>query len=667
MRSLNYWLASIAILSSYAFANSADPTIDFDRQIRPLLSDNCFSCHGPDAAQRKADLRLDVRDAAIAAGAITESDSAKSGLVERIYETDPDKLMPPAHSNKQLTDAQKQLLKTWIEQGAKYTQHWAFVAPKRPEVPAGVHPIDYLIEAQLKREGLAFSPPADPNTLARRLSLDLLGLPPHPTQVSNLVRDHSPEKIEALIDQLLASPHYGERMSIAWLDAVRFADTIGYHSDNPRNVYPYRDYVIAAFNSNKPFDQFTIEQVAGDLLPEATQEQKIASCFNRLLLTTEEGGAQAKDYEARYLGDRVRAIGTAWLGLTIGCSQCHDHKFDPITMQDFYSMGAFFSDIDEAIIGRREDGMLAPSPAQTNQLQLLKVAANSLQAEFDAPHPKLADEQARWEAEQLAIEAAGKTWQPLTFSEIKAEGGSTLTAQADQAILASGERPAQETYLLTWNAPAEPTSVANLQLEVLPHESIPAGGSGRAGNGNFVLTEVLARLVHADGQTQALKFAAARASIEQAGAAEKHPDKKWSAASTIDGDAKSSEWGWAILPDVKKPQQLQLKFTEAVQLKPGDKLIIEMQQKHSNPGHIIGHFRWSLSTDPLSYQAPLGANPSAELLAIIKQPAAQRNPDQTAKLRAAFHQATPALADLRDRLAAAKKQVTISKLPCHAV
>ena len=662
MRSETCFIAAFACLLTFVPTFGDEPKIDFDRQIRPLLSDNCFSCHGPDAAQRKADLRLDIRDSAVASGAIADSKSANSSLLERIESTDPEKQMPPAHSNKKLTDAQKQLLHKWIEQGAKYTQHWAFVPPQRPDAPKDVHPIDHLVLQQLKREGLSFSPPADPHTLLRRLSLDIIGLPPTESQINAFVVDPAPAKVEKLIDELLASPHYGERMSIAWLDVVRFADTIGYHSDTPRNVYPYRDYVIQSFNANKPFDQFTIEQVAGDLLPDATQEQKIASCFNRLLLTTEEGGAQPKDYEARYLGDRVRAIGTTWLGLTIGCSQCHDHKFDPITMQDFYSMGAFFADIDEAIIGRREEGMLAPNQAQANKLQLLKVTLSSLKAEFDAPHPQLADQQREWEQQQLAIEAAGTSWQVLSFSDIKAEKGSTLTAQADQSILASGERPDQENYLLTWNTPADataPTKLAALQLEVLPHESLPAGGSGRAGNGNFVLTEIVARVLKADGQTQPIKFAAARASHEQAQAADKHPDKKWSAASTIDDDARTSEWGWAILPDVKKPQQLQLKLAESIELKPGDKLLIEMQQKHKNAGHIVGHFRWSHSPQPLAYEAALGSNPAAaELLAIIKQTETERTPDKVAKLRSAFHNATPALAELRGRVAAAQKQVT---------
>ncbi len=316
----------------------------------------------PDAAQRKADLRLDLREAAVASGAISDVDSAKSALLERINSTDPDTLMPPAESHKKLTDAQKLLLRKWVEQGAKYTQHWAFVPPRRPNIPKEIHPIDHLVEQQLTSEGLQFSPPADPHTLARRLSLDLVGLPPSASQVQAIVADPSPVTIEKLIDQLLASPHYGERMSIAWLDVVRFADTIGYHSDTPRNVYPYRDYVIQSFNSNKPFDQFTIEQVAGDLLPDATQEQKIASCFNRLLLTTEEGGAQPKDYEARYLGDRVRAIGTTWLGLTIGCSQCHDHKFDPITMQDFYSMGASLLTLTKPSSANAKTGCSRPVP-----------------------------------------------------------------------------------------------------------------------------------------------------------------------------------------------------------------------------------------------------------------------------------------------------------------
>lgn len=655
-------LVCIALFAFAFLAKSeclrGEDAIDFDRQIRPLLSDNCFSCHGPDAAERKADLRLDLRDNAVESGAINEDQPLESALLERITTSDPEMMMPPPKSNKQLSEVQKQLLTKWIQQGAKYTQHWSFTPPRRAEVPNDVHAVDYFVGQTLQREGLSFAPQADVATLVRRLSLDLVGLPPDDRSVTRLRADPSPSNLNAYVDVLLSSPHYGERMAISWLDVVRFADTIGYHSDTPRNVYPYRDYVIDAFNSNKPFDQFTIEQVAGDLLPDAMQSQKVASCFNRLLLTTEEGGAQAKDYEARYLGDRVRAIGTAWLGLTIGCSQCHDHKFDPITSRDFYSMGAFFADIDEAIIGRREDGMLAPTPQQSHKLQLRKVALATLQTEFEAPHPRLSDEQTAWEQKQLALEAAAATWSNLTIADPTATAGATLSVTAENSILVSGQRPENDTYKLTASIASDWAAVRALRMEALPHASLPASGSGRADNGNFVLTEVVAQLLRADGQTQPLKFATARASFEQTQGAEKHPHKRWSAASVIDNEAKGSERGWAILPDVAKPQQLQLSLAEPVDLKAGDKLNIEMRHNAAPAGHCVGHFRWSLSRDPLAFESPLNDPAAAELTAIIRTAASARTPAQVSKLRTAFHTATPALAELRKQLALAQKELT---------
>ena len=363
------WLAVLA-LAGYA---NAEP-VRFNRDVRPILSDNCYACHGPDEAARKARLRLDVRADAmdvLAPGKIDDSE-----LVARIFDTDADFIMPPPESHKKLTATQKETLKRWVTEGAEYQGHWAYEQPVKPAIPADVNPVDHLVGQRLAAIGLKPSPPADPRTLARRLSFDLVGLPPTPGDVDALAADPSPAAYAKYVDDLLASAHYGERMAIGWLDAVRFADTIGYHSDNPHNVWPYRDYVIKSFNDNKPFDRFTVEQLAGDLLPDATAETRVASAFNRLLLTTAEGGAQAKDYEARMLADRVRAVGTVWLGQTLGCCQCHDHKYDPVLQREFYAMGAFFADLQEPIIGRREPGMAVPSPEQEQRLAELRAAAD---------------------------------------------------------------------------------------------------------------------------------------------------------------------------------------------------------------------------------------------------------------------------------------------------
>jgi len=356
--------------------------LQFNRDIRPILSDNCFLCHGPDANRREADLRLDLRDEAVQQ-VLVPGKPDESEVVARIYSSDPDTIMPPPDSHKQLTDRQKELLKRWIAEGAEYRGHWAYEPPAKPATPAGVNAIDHLTSEQLAKAGASFAPEADRRTLIRRLYFDLIGLPPGPQEVDTFLADDSPNAYEQLVERLLTMPQYGERMALSWLDVVRFADTIGYHSDNPRNVWPYRDYVMQAFNENKPFDRFTVEQVAGDLLPDSTREQKVASCFNRLLLSTEEGGAQPKDYEARMLTDRVRAVGTVWLGQTLGCCQCHDHKFDPATMRDFYSLGAFFADIQEPIIGRREDGMMVLDEAQRQELERHRSAVAELEKQAE--------------------------------------------------------------------------------------------------------------------------------------------------------------------------------------------------------------------------------------------------------------------------------------------
>ncbi len=367
---------AVCCLFSVALAADAPlPTkVEFNRDVRPILSDNCFYCHGPDANHRKGDLRLDERAAAIEAKAIVPNNASKSGLIARILSDDPDEQMPPKDSNKKLTARQKEILKLWVKQGAEYQRHWSYEPPVKAPIPAGQNGVDVLVQKRLTQVGLKSSPEADPRTLIRRLHADLIGLPPTAAEVEQFVAAsaQSPEAAyDALIDRLLKSPHFGERMAIGWLDVVRFADTIGYHSDVPRNVWPYRDWVIKSFNDNKRFDRFTLEQIAGDLLPDASTETRVGSAFNRLLLSTEEGGAQPKDYEARMVTDRVRAIGTAWLGQTTGCAQCHDHKFDPITMRDFYSLGAFFADIQEPIVGTREPGMLVALGADAERLAKL--------------------------------------------------------------------------------------------------------------------------------------------------------------------------------------------------------------------------------------------------------------------------------------------------------
>jgi hypothetical protein len=350
------FLAALLLLASLPVRSEGakeSPRIEFNRDIRPIITENCFACHGPDKNQRKAKLRLDVREIALERGAIVPGKPGESKLVEHIFSSDPEEIMPPPKSRKTLSNAQKELLRSWIAAGAEYEPHWAYIPLRRPAVPQTEHtgwvrnPIDAFILHTLETKQIRPSPEAAKAGLLRRLSLDLIGLPPTPQEVDAFLKDNSAGAYEKQVDRLLASPHFGERMAVPWLDVVRFADTVGYHGDQNQNIFPYRDYVIDAFNRNKTFDQFTIEQIAGDLLPAPTTEQQIASGFNRLNMVTREGGAQAKEYLAKYAADRVRTVSMAWLGSTMGCAECHDHKYDPFTSKDFYQMEAFFADLKQ--------------------------------------------------------------------------------------------------------------------------------------------------------------------------------------------------------------------------------------------------------------------------------------------------------------------------------
>jgi len=350
------WFVIVLIGFGPLIAGAAAVTtkLEFNRDIRPILSDHCFRCHGPDKSQRKAKLRLDVREAALEKEAFVPGKPEESELIRRINGTDPDDLMPPEDMHKPLSVAQKELLKRWVAEGAEYQPHWAYITPVRPTVPEIrdtksiiANPIDAYVQRELESRKIQPSPEADRRTLLRRLSLDLIGLPPSPEEVEKFLADKSPKAYDRQVERLLASPHYGERMAVSWLDLARYADTVGYHGDQSQNVFPYRDYVINAFNANKPFDQFTIEQLAGDLLPNPTVEQKTATAFNRLNMMTREGGAQPKEYLAKYAGDRVRTVSTTWLGSTMGCAECHDHKYDPFSAKDFYSLAAYFADVKQ--------------------------------------------------------------------------------------------------------------------------------------------------------------------------------------------------------------------------------------------------------------------------------------------------------------------------------
>ena len=609
--------------------------VDFNRDVRPILSENCFACHGFDANQRKAELRLDTKEGVADAvkGAKTHDD-----LLKRIRSSDPDEMMPPPESGKHLTERQKAILARWVGQGAQYKGHWSYIKPTRPAVPAVEqpgfvrNPVDRFVLAKLKELNLVPSPEADRVTLIRRLSFDLTGLPPTPAETKAFVEDVSSDAYEKLVDRLLASPAYGERMAAYWLDLVRYADSIGYHSDNSMNVWPYRDYVIRSFNENKPFDRFTVEQIAGDLVENATPEQKIASAYNRLLQTTEEGGAQPKEYTAKYAADRVRNASSVWLGQTMGCCECHDHKFDPITTKEFYQFEAFFADVAEAAVGRREPGMPVPTPQQESELKKLDESLTAAKAKLDATTPELATAQAEWEKN---VGAADIQWTTLDPQSWRVAGESKLNKQDGGVLRSAYKVAAKENYTIEFRPQLK--RITGFRLEALNDDDLPAGGPGTAPNGNFVLTELK---VTAGGKP--VKLANASADFSQDGHA---------VATAIDG---KNDTGWAVQPQFGKSHTAVFETAGPLEVSEGGAVTFTLEFQSRYPQHNIGKLRLSATDAPSPSRMFVPANVREALAAAPeKRTDAQKN-----DLAAYFRTVAPALQPVRDELAALEKGKT---------
>jgi hypothetical protein len=439
---------------------TAEEPLQYDRDIRPILSNNCFNCHGPDREARQAELRLDVRDEALEPAesgkpAIVPGKPDQSELVRRVLTDDPDERMPPPDSHKQLTSRQKDLLRRWVQAGAIYQTHWLYAPLVRPRVPktrqvGNSNPIDAFVRSQLEAKTIASAAEADRAMLLRRLSLDLIGLPPTPAEVASWLADTSENAYEKQVDRLLDSPHFGERMAVWWLDVARFTDTVGFHGDQLQRIFPYRDYVIDAFNRNKPFDEFTVEQLAGDLLPHPTTEQLVATGFNRLNMMTREGGAQAKEYLAKYGAERVRTVGTTWLGSTLGCCECHDHKFDPFTARDFYSLQAFFADVKQ--YGYYADAGYSRNPE-------LKGFGNEhpFPPEINVPSPYLQRRQAQLESQVDRLMQS-------RAAQLKADPKQLAAYQAWLATC----REFLKTNPDGWETPTSAASDSPLVAELLP-------------------------------------------------------------------------------------------------------------------------------------------------------------------------------------------------------
>ena len=435
------------------------PPVDFNREIRPILSDHCFACHGPDESRRAVDLRLDTREGLFTlrdAGApVVPGQPEASELLRRIHTEEAEEQMPPAKFGRPLTETQKQRIADWIQQGAKWSQHWAFVAPVRPEPPVDMNdhwsrdPVDRFVWAKLRSEGLAPSAEADPITWLRRVSLDLTGLPPTVAEVDAFLADKTPAARERVVDRLLASPRYGEHMAVAWLDAARYADTSGYQNDGPRDMWRWRDWVIDAFNANQPFDQFTVEQLAGDLLPEPTLATRIATGFNRNHRGNAEGGIIPEEYQVEYVADRVETTATVWLGLTLGCARCHDHKYDPVSQREFYRVFAHFNNIPENGRAIKEGNsppyIAAPLPDQAAKLEHLDQQIEAAGARVDSLKEKLVASQSAWERSNPAPPKSD--WSladglvrhfPMNGSPVDAAGGAAATPEGTPPTYCTG-------------------------------------------------------------------------------------------------------------------------------------------------------------------------------------------------------------------------------------
>jgi len=425
-------IALLASLLPVAASGMDDATPQFQRDVRPILAEHCFQCHGPDSRKRKAELRLDRADGQ---AVIVPGDPDASELVRRIHAADEDERMPPVGFGKPLSDADRDTLVRWIEAGAEWEGHWAYLELSRAsseDLDTAADPIDTLLDRRILERGVTPAPEADRRTLARRLHLDLLGLPPEPDEVQAFLDDEEPGAYERLVDRLLASPHYGERMATFWLDLVRYADTVGYHGDQEWRMWPYRDWVIQAFNQGMPFDQFTVEQLAGDLLPEPSLSQRVAAGYNRLNMVTFEGGSQAREFLAKYASDRVRTTAGAWLGSTMGCAECHDHKYDPFSTRDFYRFAAFFADIqEEGVYTRFQEGAVPPEmavPSDSQERALAQLTSQAAWAErvLEARAEELAPARYEWESGMRRELASGGEPADVTWvDDEQANGGQT--------------------------------------------------------------------------------------------------------------------------------------------------------------------------------------------------------------------------------------------------
>ena len=561
----------ITLISSWGIATAAE--IRFNRDIRPILSENCFQCHGPDQNARQANLRLDREEEAVTAGAIKPGDPGNSKLVQRIRASNPARVMPPFRSNKKLSDEQKNLLTRWVKQGAEYEPHWAYIKPERPEAPEGPAAVDYLVNRKLEEKSLRPTGQADRRTLARRLSIDLTGLPPSLETVDAFVNGSDARAYERLVKKFMSSPQFGERMAVHWLDLVRYADTMGFHGDVPISMYPYRDYVIRAFNEDKPFDQFTREQLGGDLLPNPTTWQRVASGYNRLNRMTNEGGAQPGEYLARYLSDRLRATSSVWLGSTLGCAECHDHKFDPFTSKDFYQFAAFFADIEEVgvYLGTWDFGPRVRVPTPEGEQEIARIDREIAKLEQGgkgqlAAGPPEAKDFTRDFRENL------ESWLVPKVRELSTQSKSKFRRHKDGTIEIKGEAPVTDVHRA--DLKVGPVKVTAIRLEALQFDA----------EEGFLLTRFAVELLRRRSRPQPIPIVAA---FDNG-----HEDRR-TALYALDDHGHS---GWGRTGELGDPLPQAIFLLESpLELRPSDVLRVRMYYEWGYKNKAPSRFRLSVT------------------------------------------------------------------------
>ncbi len=589
--------------SAESRGNGDDSTeVRFARDVLPILSNKCFLCHGPDEGSRQADLRLDLKDHAFDAGVIDTGDAEASELVRRVTSDDEFESMPPPDSGIQpLTKSELRTIKRWINDGAEWETHWSFEPPKKSILPSVKqkkwvkNPIDTFVLAQLENKGIRPSPAADKETLLRRAALLITGLPANTELAQTFLDDSSDDAYENLVDGLLASSAYGERMAAVWMDVARYSDSDGFQQDEPRTNWPWRDWVITAYNANKPFDEFTIEQFAGDLLPDATDQQILATCFHRNHMTNSEGGRDPAESRVDYVMDRVNTVGTVWLGLTLGCAQCHTHKYDPITQKEYYQLSAYFNSIDENGRAGKAAKPYLKLPLADPELHLAQPRAQIAKRESEL---KKIEDDARstfddWLEEQvknsdtLLNSVANADWKPFAISDTRTKDKSVkFNSEKDNVWFVKKGSPDNVTYTLT--GAVNHSAIGSVRVEALPHKSHTSGGLARSNSGNFVLTDVVVNILRSgkDSETKRVpvKLVSAWSDYEQPG---------HSVERAIDPNL---DTGWAVLnDDMKKPRTAVFQLAEPIELADDDKLEVQLVHFSHHPKHNIGRFRISVS------------------------------------------------------------------------